>query len=357
MTGRHLRGGPVIVLGLAIVFLASCGTGSPSASDAGSVRRVTASAVPAAPSTGCDSAEESAVPTTQTLSLSSDGLSGTYIQDVPAGHVGHPLPLIVDLHGYAEPAAVQATVSTWNTFADTHGLVAVTPQITRPVQLWDTALGSHDLAWFSSLLTTVESDLCIDRNRVYVDGYSDGAFMASAIACQLADRVAAVAPVAGLQAPARCKPARPVPVIAFHGTADPFVSYQGGLGQKALDLPAPDGSHRTLGQSGSGTSTTGPSIPQQTTTWARRNGCSSQPMDTIVASDVTLVRYHCPPGAEVELYRVTGGGHAWPGSTFTRSISSVVGRTTFSISADDLMWAFFLSHPLTTTTTTTTTTK
>jgi polyhydroxybutyrate depolymerase len=152
--------------------------------------------------------------------------------------------------------------------------------------------------------------------------------------------------VAGLQAPVGCHPSRAVPVVAFHGTADPFVPYAGGIGPKALALPAPDGSSGTLGQSLGPKARKGPSIPEQTTAWAKRNGCSTTPIDHVVASDVTLITYHCPAGHEVELYRVTGGGHAWPGSSFTNSISGIVGPTTFSISADDLMWAFFQSDPL-----------
>ena len=68
------------------------------------------------------------------------------------------------------------------------------------------------------------------------------------VVLERAGRYAAVAPVAGIQNPAGCHPSRPVPVVAFHGTADPFVSYTGAIGPAALKLQAPDGSHRTLGQ-------------------------------------------------------------------------------------------------------------
>jgi polyhydroxybutyrate depolymerase len=61
---------------------------------------------------------------------------------------------------------------------------------------------------------------------------------------------------------------------------------------------------------------------------------------------VTLLQWSCPPGADVELYRVTGGGHSWPGSTFSKAIESVVGPTTMSIDANEIMWKFFERHPL-----------
>ena len=163
----------------------------------------------------------------------------------------------------------------------------------------------------------------------------------------LAGRVAAVAPVAGIQDPAGCRPARPVPVVTFHGTADPFVAYTGGLGPKAASLPAPDGSNRSLGQeAGSTLATSGPSIPEMTAAWARTQPLRRHSPSTRVASDVTLIRYRCPDQADVELYRVTGGGHAWPGSVLSRTIAAAVGRTTFSISADQIIWRFFEAHPL-----------
>ena len=60
---------------------------------------------------------------------------------------------------------------------------------------------------------------------------------------------------------------------------------------------------------------------------------------------MTRVSYRCPKRADVELYRIEGGGHTWPGSEFSRAIESVVGPTTFSINADDAMWTFFQAHP------------
>jgi polyhydroxybutyrate depolymerase len=305
--------------------------------------------VAAAPSPGCRRPTNNRPAGTTTQALDAQGLAGTYVQHVPAGFA-RPLPLIVDLHGYSETAAIQTDVSHWDTFGDVHGLVAVAPEITRTVPLWDTSLGSADMSWFRALLSTVEADECIDLNRVDVDGYSDGAFMTSAVVCKFAGQVAAAAPVAGIMAVSGCHPSRPVPVIAFHGTADPFVNYEGGLGPKALSLPAPNGKGTLGGSGAAGAAPTrgapGSSIPDQAAKWAQRNGCGATPVERTVAAKVTLIRYPCAPDATVELYRITGGGHAWPGSAFCRSIASYIGYTTFAISADDLMWAFFEAHPL-----------
>ena len=173
--------------------------------------------------------------------------------------------------------------------------------------------------------------------------------MSSSIACEFADRFAAVAPVAGIMTNIKgCKPARAVPVVAFHGTADGFVSYTGGLGKDALNLPTPDGKGKLRDRPGILNATRSPSVPQQLAAWAKRNGCTMTLQQQKVTSDVTLLSYPCPKGAEVELYRVTGGGHTWPGSAFSASpvVAKTTGPTTMSINATALIWQFFSLHSL-----------
>jgi polyhydroxybutyrate depolymerase len=282
-----------------------------------------------------------------TLPFSASGDTGVYIRHLPPSYTGRqPLPLVLDLHGYSETAAIQVSVSALGPYGDTHHFITLTPQTDGPVPLWNTDLKGKDVAFLGALLDTAEQSLCIDEARIFVTGYSNGAFMTSALACAFSDRIAAAAPIAGIQEIKGCSFRRPVPVVAFHGTADPFVPYDGSVGPAALKLPAPDGSGKTLGQLGSGAPKKGPSIPDATAAWAKRNGCSANPTSKAVASDVTLISYSCPSDAPVELYRVTGGGHAWPGSRLDAALSKVIGRVTFSINANDIMWAFFMAHPL-----------
>jgi polyhydroxybutyrate depolymerase len=258
------------------------------------------------------------------------------------------MPVIIDLHGYGESASLQASLTALGTYGDSHGFITITPQVAGAVPMWGTTLGSHDLAFIGGLLHTVDATLCVDRNRTYVTGYSNGAMMTSSVACQFAGQVAAVGIVSGIEDPKGCHPSRPVPVVTFHGTADQFVPYNGGLGPAALKLPASNGSNETLGQQlgPKAAALKGPSVPKLTATWAKRNGCSSTPHDRTVATEVTLIAYTCPKGDDVELYRVTGGGHAWPGSIASKAITSVIGKVTFAISANKIMWTFFQAHPL-----------
>ena len=307
--------------------------------------------VEARPSAGCSSTSISTGTTTQAFTGS--GLAGTYFTQIPSTALAQqPLPLVVDLHGYSEPMPVHVIQSGLASFGETAGFITVAPTVDRPVPLWHPSVGSDDSAFLSALLDQLESTLCVDINRIYFAGLSHGAFMTSIVACDLSDRVAAVAPVAGIQAPADCNPRRPVPVVAFHGTADPFVPYEGGLGEAVASLPTPDGSG-TLGPlvTGAVTPEDDPSnqskpVLERTAIWAARNGCGPTPQVESIAADVDRLQFPCPAGAEVVLYRIDGGGHTWPGSEFSKSIESIVGPTTSSISANDIIWKFFMDHPL-----------
>jgi polyhydroxybutyrate depolymerase len=299
-------------------------------------------------STGCNAPPVSAGETQ--VNTTSGGTARYYIRHVPPSYDGRrPFPLVVDLHGYLEGAQVHTINSMLGRFGDDHGFVTITPQGTgSPAAHWDDALHGSDVQFIGDLLNEAERTLCIDERRVFVTGYSNGAFLASSLACVDASRIAAVAPVAGLRDPPGCKPTRTLPVVAFHGTGDEWAAFSGGLGPRALTAPADDGTNRTLGDTPAGQDVArGASIPVIVPTWAKRNHCASKPAESTVASDVTLVRYHCPNREDVELYRIAGGGHTWPGSRFSSSIGAFVGPTTTSIDADSIMWSFFEAHPLT----------
>ena len=333
-----------------MLLVTSCGPAVSAATPSTRANGVKATVVP---SLGCE--RGIVVPVQQTLPFSAAGDDGSYLEQAPTtGTPARPLPVVFDFHGYQETGPSQEAVTGLGAYGLTHGFVTVTPWINdEPVPLWVSSVGSRDLAWFGQFLTHVEETTCVDQNRVFVTGYSNGAFMSSAIACEYSARVAAVAPVAGLQAMSPCKMTRPVPVVAFHGTGDPVVHYNGTPSKAALNLPAPDGSHRAMSpneerQFGTkGIFTKGPTVAQQAATWARRSGCSSTVTRTTVTRDTTRLTWSCPHHADVDLYRIAGGGHTWPGSQALVGASSLLGRTSLTLSADAVIWDFFLAHPRT----------
>ncbi|MBK5289372.1 MAG: hypothetical protein JJE46_13005, partial [Acidimicrobiia bacterium] len=299
----------VIGAALALAACSSDGLSPRSASTSTSTskaRAVDPASVAAAKSEGCNGSSGSVAAGQTKQTLTSGGEERWYYRDVPTTRTaGTPLPVVFDFHGYSEGADVHLQMSGLSKFGDEKGFVTITPQGTGPVVRWDNTIDSKDETLFGEMLDQVESQLCVDTNRIYVTGLSNGAFMTSAIACQFSDRVAAVAPVAGVRTIEGCSPTRAVPIVAFHGTADGYVAYDGGLGEKGLDLPAPDGSGKTLrdtltpDQLEAGGAD---SIPKVMAAWAKRNGCTAKTTEEAVATDVTMIASVCPAGHETVLY-------------------------------------------------------
>lgn len=345
-----MRTRTIAVAGLVALALAACSSGG-DGDDAASTTTTAAAGTTAAKGTaGCD-APPVAVGE-ERVTTTSGGAPRWYLRHVPTGYdASEPTPVVLDLHGYSEGAQVHTLMSDLGSYGDTEGFITITPHGTGAVPRWDTTAGSADVTFIGDLLDEVEETLCVDDRRVFVTGLSNGAFLTSALACTYADRIAAAAPVAGIRSIDDCDASRPVPVIAFHGTNDTFVTYDGGYGTSVANLPNPDGSGRTIGESGEGTpppadAPKGPTIEEITALWAERNGCTAKTTESKVATDVTRITWTCPKGGATELYRIEEGGHSWPGSTFSKQVESVVGRTTDSISANEVMWRFFQEHPL-----------
>ncbi len=351
--GQHIRGRrpPAVVLVLALVVAAcsspGAGRGSATTRAAGTGAN-TAAPVPSAgcSSPGAASAETAAAVTEQRQDITVDGVARWYLVTTPPPHPGAgPLPVVVDLHGLAEGAALEANTTQFGPEAQHHDFIVVFPQGTGSPAGWDTdpatkAHPNHDIDFMNAMLDTLEAHLCVDTSRVYATGFSDGALLTSLLACTMADRFAAFAPVAGAVMPSPCRPGRRVPILAFHGTADPILYFNGGLGTAAL-------SH-DLGQGPAPSTTTPPPVdldgkgyPANVRAWARKDGCDLRAHDAKVAAHVILRTYRCPPGAAVEFYIVLGAGHAWPGSKVSAALAFITGPSTFEIDATDLIWQFF----------------
>jgi polyhydroxybutyrate depolymerase len=256
-----------------------------------------------------------------------------------------PRPLVLDFHGVDESALVQADTSQFGALGQLDGFVVVTPSGTGDPIHWDTtdhSSGNPDLQFVSALLDHVEATQCIDTSRVYATGFSDGAVMASRLACTMSDRFAAIGAVSGLELQQPCDPPRAVPVIAFHGTADPILFFNGGVDTTALtELLGPDEPTSPPTTAAQPPKLDGPGVPTTVRDWAVQDGCNPQPIDSRVGSQVIVRRYSCPSGTDVRFYIVLGGGHEWPGSALSSADSARSGMTTLQVNATDQLWEFF----------------
>jgi len=231
-----------------------------------------------------------------------------------------PAPLVIVFHGFiGNPTEVEDDTGMTGV-AEDEGFAVVYPEGLGRPRRWrsDPRLGGLDVGFVRDLLALLDEALGIDPGRIYAAGMSNGGGMAARLACDASDLVAAVAGVAGAYSTGDCEPTRPVPVVAFHGDADPIVPYEG-WGRL---LPAVEG---WAGE------------------WAARNGCDSEPTLGAVATDVTTLRWAgCTEGADVILYTVAGGRHGWPGSERTGEYLGSTG----SVDASHLIWEFFAAHPM-----------
>jgi len=273
--------------------------------------------------------------TTGTI-VTSAGQTRDYLLHVPKNYDrARPTPLVISMHGAMNWPSFQMALSRWNALADDQGFIVVYPAGTGGgPKVW-TLRGlqsarrrAPDIVFISELIDSLEAAYNIDPARIYANGLSNGGGMTYALSCTLADRIAAFGPVASaITEPIDwCSSERPAPVIAFHGTADPFTPY---AGAKVWIAPMPF-----------------PSIPGWIAAWARRNHCAPDAKDAAVTADVTRREYgSCANDADVRLYTVKGGGHQWFGGT--PGPEWLLGPFTRSVDATRVMWEFFEQHPLT----------
>lgn len=267
-------------------------------------------------------------------SIQSGGLTRDYLLYVPASYnVNTPSALLFNLHGYTSNNLEQSFYADFRSIADTANFLIVLPNGTLDGQgnrFWNTFVGNStvdDIGFIRDLLDTLESKYTIDPNRVYSTGMSNGGFLSYSLACELNHRIAAIASVTGSMIQAKlnaCNPQRPVPVMEIHGTADNTVPYNG----QAL--------------------TTFVAIPTLVNAWVGFNHCNPTPSITQVPDINTTdgctaerqVYSGGDKGSTVEHYKITGGGHTWPGSPF------VIGVTNLDINACKEIWRFFRQYKL-----------
>ena len=340
---RTVPGRSGVAVSLVIVgalVLGACGGSAPapSSTSAGAGGTTTTQQGLPAAVTGCRTAVASG---TATLMLSISGRSRTVIVHVPSGYSGATkVPLVLNMHGSGSTAAAHEVFTDMNSTADANGFMVAYPQALIPDGSgfdWNVpgvplvggravpAGSADDVSFLTQLVRTLEHRYCIDPKRVYATGFSGGARTASQLACDASTVFAAVAPVSGLRRPTPCPANRAVPVVTFHGTADPVDPYAG-HGQAYWTY----------------------SVPQAAMDWAEQDGCSSTAVTSQPATGVTLTQYgSCRSGASIELYTIAGEGHDWPGGpVLPPSITKLLGPQSQAVSANDRMWAFFATHPM-----------
>ncbi len=299
-------------------------------------------------------------PTTITIHVPVAGRERAALVCVPATNAtADGWPLVLAFHGGQSYPEMMRRFSGLDILAATSRAVVVYPAGTgsrESLLTWNggnccgeaLADGVDDVDFIRQLLPAVGVRVPIDARRIHATGMSNGAMMAYRLAAEMADAVASIAPVAGPLALASIQPVRPVSVLHFHGSCDQFTPLEGGIGRRSVTRVH----HR--------------GVVEGLLEWVHANGCvaecdcevvpcddpaikenssaGSHPENMPVASSVE--RFTWGPGSsgsEVVFYRVEGGGHTWPGS---RPEAFFLGSSALWIDANQIMWEFFMKHPL-----------
>lgn len=267
------------------------------------------------------------------------GLRRRYLLYVPENlpH-GQNVPLILMFHGSGNLAAHMPGLTGFDCYAETEHFIIAYPQ--GMGRRWNDGRGdcaTDDLAFVRLLLDQLARSYPIDVRRVYAAGFSNGGFFVNRLACELGDRIAAVAAVGATIAEsiaASCKPSRPVSVLYIHGDRDPLVPLLGGK----VGLRHGRAHGRCL------------SLADAIQFWRRANQIDAPPAVEEFpdrAGDGTHVRSESWSGGrdhtQVVAYLVGGGGHAWPGGPQYLP-KFMIGRASGNLDATRVVCGFFFEH-------------
>ncbi len=267
-------------------------------------------------------------------SIISGGQYRDYRLYVPTAYTGdEAVPLLLNLHGYSSDNFGQSLYANFNPIADTAGFITVLPNGTFDgfgLRFWNCfvapGIGVDDVAFLSDLIDSISAMYNIDPQRIYSTGMSNGGFMSYALACELSERIAAIASVTGTIDKDRlsyCAPTHQVPVMHIHGTNDPTVPY--------------------------GDNATFFSVDSVIHYWTAFNHTDEIAdfiaVPDVVTTDLCTAEHYIYDngwaGSRVEHFKIIGGEHTWPGTAIT-----FLGITNQDINACKEIWLFLSQYRL-----------
>jgi polyhydroxybutyrate depolymerase len=221
------------------------------------------------------------------------GYTREYELHVPAGYVGDPVPLVVDFHALGDNGMAQRAGSGFLRKSDEEGFLAAWPKgLERSWNVSGACCGFaaandiDDVGFARAVVADIAARSAIDSARVYATGQSNGGGLTQRLGCEAADLFAGIAPAAfplpsGLAT--ECQPARPIPVVHFHGLNDNTVAYDG-----SLLLPGAVESHES---------------------WAAINQCTGSPVRILTSGNSFCDAYQECAGGAINVLCSVASGH------------------------------------------------
>lgn len=271
--------------------------------------------------------------------LAYGGVERGYLLRLPSGTpVGARLPLVLVLHGGGGNAANAERMTGFTDKAMRESFIVVYPEgsgrLKGRLLTWNAGhccgyamdRKVDDVGFIATLIDRLVAEYPVDPDRVFVTGMSNGGMMTHRLGIELADRVAAIAPVVATLFGNERVPSRPVSALMINGLLDQSVPHLGGVPGGRFP-GAWDGM------------ATRPAL-DQVDFWAAADGCET-PCPRRDSGPASQWLCACPAGSGVELYLVKDNGHAWPGG---ERGSWRGDKPSTALNATDLIWAFFHSH-------------
>jgi polyhydroxybutyrate depolymerase len=311
-------------------------------------------------------------PGEHSFSLTHNGLNRKYIAHVPGSYDSKMgVPLVIAMHGGLGSATSSPDYFELNPKADKEGFIVVYPEGTG-IDLLGKHFGSwnagrccnpamnnrvDDVGFIDKMIDKLSSDFNINAKMIYATGFSNGGMMSFRLACELSDKIAAVAPSGSAGNFDACQPLRKVPILYIQGKQDPCSPYEGGIcGGCANEY---------ISKLGIPVKNTGKwdclSIPEYIKGWAERNGCSDNIKITYQNGGAQCATYQeCDEHSDITSCVIDEHGHTWAGkktygtdacNNFPNSKACTiwkkgVGPLSQDLIANDQIWKFFKTHPL-----------
>jgi polyhydroxybutyrate depolymerase len=257
----------------------------------------------------------------------------TFILNLPSKYYETPnVPLVLAMHGVAGSAPTTEQYFLINEKADEQNYAIIYPEgvVSTAInknRTWNAGTccefaaknDINDVGFISALIDSMPKAFKINKKKIYATGMSNGGMLSYRLACELSNKIAAIAAVSGpMVVKQTCNPARAMPILHIHSVKDKIIPYLGG--QVDLGLI--------------------PSVSTTLTAWSKINDCKEIAKVTQETDILKVTQWtNCNQNTEIIFYLTKDGGHIWPGSNVPPGLLSDVPSR--AINANQLIFEFF----------------
>ncbi|MBC7850426.1 MAG: phospholipase [Chitinophagaceae bacterium] len=269
-----------------------------------------------------------------------DGLTRTYTVNLPPDYYDHDsYSLVLAFHGGGGDAVQFESTSRLSEKANSSKFIVVYPNGVKSdgplkAQTWNAGgccdyavqQNINDVKFVSMLIDKLTTSFKINSKKVYATGHSNGGMLSYRLACELSNKIAAIAPNGCTMVVTQpCSALRAVSVLHMHSVNDSRVPYTGGEGAGVVDAYLPP-------------------LDSVLNVWSLKNSCNVQAQ--VLTNNAQFLHSKwsdCNQNTSIEYYLTQDGGHGWPGGLPGGANSDI--PSTY-INANDLLWAFFQKYQL-----------